>query len=209
MFAFRIGEVLPQVVFLAEGYLSAARIWSPESLTIYVQQFQRRDPLLLQEIMLLPQALKLAQLEFILDRADEAFAAGELPPIEDSPFSAPIHGLRRLDQYEWRLYLEPLIAFDAILREDPAGAFAKMEDETRSMYHLRVAELASHANCNEVETAQAALDLARESLAVAHADPRLALRKSHIGYYLFAEGAHAAALSHRLSSALHRAAARA
>jgi cyclic beta-1,2-glucan synthetase len=182
------GEVLPQVVFLAEGYLSAARIWSAESLAIYVQQFQRRDALLLEEISLLPQALKLAQLEFILDRADEAFAAGELPGIEDSPFSAPLHGLRRLDQAEWRPVLEPLIAFDAILREDPAGAFANMEDETRSMYHKRVAAMASHANFSEVATAQAALDLARASAAVSHADARVALRKSHVGYYLLAEG---------------------
>ena len=182
------GEVLPQVVFLAEGYLSAARIWSAESLAVYTRQFQAHDPLLLQEIMLLPQALKLAQLEFILDRADEAFAAGELPPIEASPFSAPIHGLRRMDQCEWRPVLEPLIAFDSILRQDPAGVFADMEDETRSVYHTRVAELARYGNCNEVETAQAALDLARESASVPHSDARLALRRAHIGYYLVAEG---------------------
>jgi cyclic beta-1,2-glucan synthetase len=182
------GEVLPQVVFLAEGYLSAARIWSAESLAIYVEQFQRRDALLLEEVGLLPQALKLAQLEFILDRADEAFAAGELPGIEDSPFSAPLHGLRRMDQAEWRPVLEPLIAFDAILREDPAGAFANMEDETRSMYHQRVAAMASHANFSEVATAQAALHLARESAGMSHADERVALRKSHVGYYLLAEG---------------------
>ncbi|HEV2711259.1 MAG TPA: glucoamylase family protein [Edaphobacter sp.] len=182
------GEVLPQIVFLAEGYLSTARIWSAESLAIYVEQFQRRDALLLEEIGLLPQALKLAQLEFILDRADEAFAAGELPGIEDSPFSVPLHGLRRMDQAEWRPVLEPLIAFDSILREDPAGAFAKMEDETRSMYHQRVAEMASHANLSEVATAQAALQLARESLGMSHADERVALRKSHVGYYLLAEG---------------------
>ncbi|MDW5267648.1 MULTISPECIES: glucoamylase family protein [Acidobacteriaceae] len=182
------GEVLPQIIFLAEGYISAARIWSAESLAIYVQQFQRRDPLLMREIGLLPQALKLAQLEYILDRADEAFAAGELPPIEESPFSAPLHGLRRLDQCEWRLVLEPLIAFDAILREDPAGTFAKMEDETRSMYHLRVATLASHSNFSEVATAQAALNLARESTKAPHPDARLALRRAHIGYYLLAEG---------------------
>ncbi|MEO8736655.1 MAG: glycosyl transferase, partial [Edaphobacter sp.] len=182
------GEVLPQVMFLAEGYLSVARIWSPESLEVYVHQFQRRDALLLREIELLPQALKLAQLEFILDRADEAFAAGELPSIEHSPFSTPIHGLRRLDQCEWRPVLEPLIAFNAILGQDPANAFTKMEPETRTMYHLRVAEMASHANFSEVETAQVALDLAREAANASNPDPRLALRREHIGYYLFAEG---------------------
>jgi cyclic beta-1,2-glucan synthetase len=121
--------------------LAAQGIWSPESLTTYVQQAQQRDALLLEEVTVLPQALKLAQLEYILDRAEEAFSAGELPPIEQSPFSAILHSMRRLNQFEWRTVLEPLIAFDSILRQDPAGVFAQMEDETRHTYHMRVAEL--------------------------------------------------------------------
>jgi len=180
---------LPQVIHLAMGYLSCAGgIWSPESLTIYVQQVQRQHPLLLQEILLLPDSLRLAQLQFILDRADEAFAAGELPPIEQSPFSAPIHSLRRLSQVEWPGILEPLIPFEAILRQDPSNTFADMEEETRIAYHQRVAELAKYADASEVQTAQTALDLALEASGVGQRDPRLALRKAHIGYYLFAEG---------------------
>jgi cyclic beta-1,2-glucan synthetase len=180
---------LPRAINLAEGYLAAARgIWSPESLTIYVQQAQRRDALLLEEVTVLPQALKLAQLEYILDRAEEAFKAGELPPIEQSPFSAILHSMRRLNQFEWRIVLEPLIAFDSILRQDPAGVFAQMEDETRHTYHMRVAELAQHADASELETAQLALNLARQAAQTPDPDPRHALRTKHIGYYLFAEG---------------------
>ena len=182
-------KALPRAINLAEGYLSAAKgIWSPESLTIYVLQTQQRDALLLEEVTVLPQALKLAQLEYILDRAEEAFKAGELPPIEQSPFSAILHSMRRLNQFEWRNVLEPLIAFDAILREDPACAFAQMEDETRHTYHLRVAELARHADASEVETAQFALDLALRAAQTPDSDPRHARRTMHIGYYLFAEG---------------------
>jgi len=180
---------LPRVVNLAEGYLSAAGgIWSPESLTCYVQQAQKRDALQLEEITVLPQALKLAQLEYILDRAEEAFKAGNLPPIEQSPFSAILHSMRRLNQFEWRTVLEPLIAFDSILRQDPCAVFAEMEDETRHHYHLRVAELAKHADASEVETAQFALELAREAGRIPDRDPRHARRTMHIGYYLFAEG---------------------
>jgi cyclic beta-1,2-glucan synthetase len=180
---------LPRAVNLAEGYLAAAKgIWSPESLTIYVQQAQQRDALLLEEVTVLPQALKLAQLEYILDRAEEAFQAGALPPIEQSPFSAVIHSMRRLNQFEWRTVLEPLIAFDSILRQDPGGVFAQMEDETRHTYHMRVAELARHADASEVETAQSALNLARQAGQTADSDPRHARRTIHIGYYLFAEG---------------------
>jgi len=194
----RIDNVdLPRTVNLAEGYLSAAGgIWSPESLTTYVQQAQRHDALLLAEVTVLPQALKLAQLEYILDRAKEAFAAGPLPPIEQSPFSAILHSMRRLNQFEWRNVLEPLIAFDAILRQDPANVFANMEDETRHAYHMRVAELAEHADASEVETAQFALKLATEASHAPDTDPRHVRRTQHIGYYLFAEGI--PALNHRI-----------
>jgi cyclic beta-1,2-glucan synthetase len=183
------GGDLPRTVNLAEGYLSAAGgIWSPESLTTYVQRAQQHDALLLAEITVLPQALKLAQLEYILDRAEEAFAAGPLPPIEQSPFSAILHSMRRLNQFEWRTVLEPLIAFDAILRQDPSNVFASMEDETRHAYHMRVAELAEHADASEVQTAQLALKLATEASNAPDSDPRHARRTQHIGYYLFAEG---------------------
>ena len=191
------GDDLPQIVHLAMGYLAAAKgIWSPESLEIYVEQVQRHHPLLLREIQLLPDSLKLAQLQFILDRADEAFAAGELPPIERSPFSAPIHSLRRLSQAEWSEVLEALIPFGVVLRQDPGGVFENMELETRSAYHQRVAELAKYADASEVETAQTALELARQAANTVEADPRLSLRKKHIGYYLFAEGR--AELQHRI-----------
>ncbi|RSL16545.1 putative glucoamylase [Edaphobacter aggregans] len=183
------GDEMPQVIHLAMGYLAAAGgIWSAESLEMYVGEVQRHHPLLLQEVLLLPESLRLAQLQFILDRADEAFAAGELPPIEQSPFSAPIHSLRRLNQTEWSVLLEPLVAFNAILLQDPGNVVAAMEEETRGTYRTRVAELARHADASEVQTAQIALDLAREAGRVGDPDPRLALRKTHIGYYLFAEG---------------------
>lgn len=180
---------LPAVIHLAGSYLSAVDgIWSPRSLSTYVEQAQKHQPLTLREVQLLPDALKLAQLELILNRADAVLAAGELPPIERSPFSAPIHSLRRMNQIEWRDVLEPLIAYDAVLRLDPVGVYAAMEEETRAAYRLRVAELARHADTNELQTAQIALELAQAASATEFADPRMAKRKSHIGYYLFADG---------------------
>jgi hypothetical protein len=181
--------LLPQVIHLAGSYLKAVDgIWSPRSLSIYVGQIQRHHPLRLREIELLPDALKIAQLEFILQRADAAFSAGELPPIEQSPFSASIHSLRRMNQIEWRDTLEPLVAFDPVLRLDPGGVFARMEEETRAAYRLRIAELARNADTNEVQTAQVALELAQAAERLEYANPRMAKRKSHIGYYLFADG---------------------
>jgi hypothetical protein len=180
---------LPQVIHIAGSYLAAADgIWSPKSLAIFMDQVQKHEPLLLREIQLLPDALKVAQLEFILNRADAVFAAGELPPIEQSPFSAPIHSLRRMSQIEWRELLEPLIVFDAVLRQDPVGAYTGMEEETRASYRVRVAELARHSDTSELQTAQVALELAQASSRIDHGDARMARRKSHVGYYLVADG---------------------
>lgn len=181
--------MLAQVIHLAGSYLTAVDgIWSPRTLSIYVEQVQRHHPLMLREIELLPDALKISQLEFILNRADAVFAQGELPPIEQSPFSAPIHSLRRMNQIEWRDILEPLVAFDAVLRLDPVGVFALMEEETRAAYRKRIAELARHSDTNEVQTAQVALELAQTAAHTEYPDPRMARRKSHIGYYLLADG---------------------
>jgi hypothetical protein len=183
------GSDLPRVMHLAEGYLQAAKgIWSAESLAVYVEEAQRLEPLLLEEVRVVPQSLKVAQLEYLLDCGDEAFAVGPLPGIEESPFSGPIHSLRRLNQFEWRELLESLIAFDAVLRQDPTGDFPRMEAETRASYHMRVADLAAHADLSELETAEMALELAREASSRPEANPRCTRRLSHIGCYLFAEG---------------------
>ncbi len=85
------GSDIPRVMNLAECYLAAVNgIWSAESLAIFAEEAQKLDPLKLQEVRVLPQALKVAQLEYLLDRADEAFAAGPLPPIEQPPPPEPV-----------------------------------------------------------------------------------------------------------------------
>ena len=99
-----------------------------------------------------------------------------------------IRSLRDIAQAPWRELLEPLIVFDQVLREDPAGAYAHMDFDTREMYRRAVVHLAAHSDCSELEIAQQALALARESQRHREADPRVALRRSHVGYYLIAEG---------------------
>jgi hypothetical protein len=179
----------PRVLSLAEQYTVAVDgIWSPESLSVYVGEVQQQNPLLLAEVLLLPSSLRLAQAELVLDRAQAALKLPELPSIEQSPFSNPLHSLRRLGQYDWESLLESLTAFHSVLAQDPAGIFLKMEPETRTLYRMRIAELAERADGGEMQTAHQALDLARASQQRPPADPRLAWRMAHIGYYLFEEG---------------------
>ena len=180
---------IPRIIHLAEAYIDHAHgIWSSATFEAYVREVQYKHVLLLSEILLIPQALKFAQLEFILDRATEMFASNLVIPIEQSPLSAPIHSLRRLNQFEWRTLLDSIISFDSILREDPVGAFPRMEDDTRHSYHRRVAHLAQSSDCSEIETARIALELCNQARVSYDADRRRHDRKQHIGYYLFAEG---------------------
>jgi cyclic beta-1,2-glucan synthetase len=176
--------VLPRIANLAETYVEVVKgIWSPESIAIYVRQAQHRHALLMHEILTLPQALKFATLQLIVDRAEQS--APETPG-EPSLIPAAIHSLTRMNQFDWDPLLESLIVFDPILRQD--STYAMMEVETRHTYRKQVANLARHADFNEVETATAAIDLARRAAAVGDIDPRRAQRIQHVGYYLLAEG---------------------
>src|SRR5882762_10220823 len=55
---------VPRVLHLAEQYIATVDgIWSQDSLVLYSTIMQQNDPLLLSEVLLLPDSLKLAQLE--------------------------------------------------------------------------------------------------------------------------------------------------
>jgi cyclic beta-1,2-glucan synthetase len=179
--------LLPRVANLAESYLVAVQgIWSQQSIQDYMQAVQAKHALLLDEIGLLPTALKFAQLEYILDRFDERAAAQQ--PSDDLPIQAAIYSLIRLDRQEWDRLLESMIPFDAVLRGDPGGTYPTMDAETRVAYRRRVAKLARRADFNEFETASAALAMARQAQRTGDPDPRRAQRIQHVGYWLFAEG---------------------
>lgn len=182
-------DMVPRIVRVAEEYISAVKgVWSSASLEIFLGSIQGADPLLLREVYALPGALRVAQLEFVLDRGDEALTDGADPAIENSPFSAPIHSLRRLNQFEWPTLLERLLVFHHILADDPAGAYLVMDDESRESYRTRIAELAMRSDASEVEVASTAIHMAQEAAASPFEDARQQRRVTHVGYYLFEEG---------------------
>ncbi len=52
----------------------------------------------------------------------------------------------------------------------------------------KVAYVARHSDCTEVQVAEHALDLAREGAQLTFKDPRMHRRRSHVGYYLVDKG---------------------
>src|ERR1700759_204943 len=96
--------------------------------------------------------------------------------------------LRRQNPFEWPPLLESIIVFNQVLAQDPANAFATMDEDSRAAYRQRVEKLAKRADLDELKTAEMALQMARVAVSNPHSNPRVTERMSHVGYYLFEEG---------------------
>ena len=150
------------------------------------------------ELWALVPALKLVLLEEIAARGSKVAA----DPAGSYGAGVCVRSLRDIGQTSWKEVLEPLVLFDRILRQDPAGAYARMDFESRDLYRTEVANIAEYADLPEGDVATAALALARSAHQETHASPRLTARLGHIGYYLLAEGDYLASRQGGLSASL-------
>ncbi len=178
--------VMPRVVAMAQDFLSAVEYrYSDQAFSAYVAAFQTVTGLNMGELSLLAPALKLVVLEEFVTRGSEVLKQPEKP----RGISDLMGSMRDLSEAPWKELLEPLIVFEPVLSQDPAKAYVRMDFQSRELYRHTVAHFAEHSDCSELEIAQHAIDLTRESVQTPPADPRLAWRKSHVGYYLIGEGA--------------------
>ncbi|HEY6766179.1 MAG TPA: glucoamylase family protein [Candidatus Sulfotelmatobacter sp.] len=183
----RNGEVAPRALALPEAYLKAVDyVFTDKTFSSFCQGFEDHTPLNLRELWALVPGLKLALLEEIANRAR---AAINNPAGETQRLGICISSLRDVTQSPWKEILEPLIAFDPILRSDPSGAYAAMEFESRNLYRDELARIAACSDFSEVEVARDAIALAQHAHKRPYQDQRIATRESHVGYYIVGEGA--------------------
>ena len=181
-------EVLPRVLAMAQGYFAESETtFSKTSFTEFCLAFEEAAPLEFHEVGALVPALKLVLLEKIAAQGVLVVTDPAATPVERIPKC--IRTLEAVSQTSWKDVLEHLIPFDRILRQDPVGAYAAMDVESRNTYRERVAKIAQRSDLNEIEVAEEALALARQAHGKRYNDPRIQLRESHIGYYLVGEGA--------------------
>ena len=98
---------------------------------------------------------------------------------EQVVFSNAIRSLITLSQLSWPDIFETVSPVDAILREDFAGIYSKMDFTTRNCYRETIEEIARRVNLKEVEIAKTTLSLAREGVKA---------YEQHVGYYLIDAG---------------------
>ncbi|MGA7697320.1 MAG: glucoamylase family protein [Candidatus Sulfotelmatobacter sp.] len=182
----KTSEVVPRVLPFAEAFLDVtANHFNEVEFAAFCQAFQEIAVLDLGEVLALVPALKLVLLERIAALSRSAFAA----PEKSQGLEACIHSLRDVTHTSWNEVLEPLVQFDRILRSDPAGAYAVMDFESRALYREKLSKIAKRSDMSETEVAREALALAQQAHARAYHNPRVRLRESHVGYYLFGAGA--------------------
>ena len=180
------GETLPRVLAFAQAYFrETAYHFQDQSFAAFCRGYQEISPLELREFTIIGAALKLVLLEEIAVRGRKALddKSGQAYEVGVS-----IQSLREVSQTTWNETVEPLILFGDILRQDPTGAYALMDADSRNLYRKKVAALASRSDFTEIQVAKEALKMAREAEARRYPDPRIARRESHVGYYLVGEG---------------------
>ena len=179
------GVVVPRIAALAEDYLAAAEYrFCESSFTAYVRQFQELTVLNMEELWMLVPVLQLVLLEQVATRGRRLLEA----PGGSYGIDTLVSSLREVGHTCWKDVIEPLILFDHILREDPAGAYPQMDYDSRELYRKKLVNIAEHSDCSEVEVARKAIALAHQAEDQPNPDPRVARRRAHVGTYLLAEG---------------------
>ncbi len=179
------GAIVPRVGAIAEDFLDAAGLrFAVAGFTAYVEAFQEVTILNAAELWNLISVLKVVVLEQIVERGHDLID----DPTASHAMGVLVRSLREIGQTRWKEVIEPLILFDHILREDPAGAYARMDYDSRELYRTKIVDIARHSDCSEMEVAREAIALALQAVKRRSETPRVTQRNSHVGTYLLAEG---------------------
>jgi hypothetical protein len=165
------GAETPCVCLLARSYLeTGGQGFNEQELTAFLEGYQETADLEIGEIWTLKPALQLA----LLDRLIEA---------EASQWPVLLTSLRRIGETPWKDLFEAVSHTHHVLARDPAGAYSRMDFESREQYRKALADLAKYSALTEAEVAEAAIDLCLQAAAVSDGS-RAAVRRTHVGFYL-------------------------
>jgi cyclic beta-1,2-glucan synthetase len=192
---------LPRVYAAVASYFRAMNYeFEERSFEQYIAAIQEIVALEMAELWQLRPCAELILLEQIraaADQMDDVRPHFSLESIADSETQEPavesivnvgavIASLRRISSTDWKELFERINPIERTLREDPCGAYARMDFESRDAYRKTIIELSQRSSCTEEQIARKAIALSGQ-LHVS-VDDRVRERESHIGYYLTGEG---------------------
>lgn len=159
---------------MAEPLAAAAPKMDREAIRDYLEGLQQEDALEERELSLFISALKGALCLRLAALCDDLVAD---PDREDLPgkLGEIFAGLRFLSTANLSPILEEASPVEGLLRQDPAGVYPAMDEETRASYRHQVCKLAKRYRISEREAASRALELSRQGTG----------EERHIGWFLF------------------------
>ena len=177
----------PRIAGVARVYLETVEgLFSASTLQTFIHDLQAHELLNVDELWQIGTFLKFVMLETLLEESRallQGSGAGPAPLLVDR-----IKSMRAITHADWVFLIEPLIVFDTFLKQDPTGAYAAMDFESREMYRRRVAEVARRSDAPEIEVAKVALDLAEKAQTASVANARSQCKREHVGFYLIDRG---------------------
>ncbi|MCF8467309.1 MAG: hypothetical protein K9G33_07900 [Sneathiella sp.] len=189
----RKNESVPRIFEVAHSLLDVTRLQlSLNTLVRYMLAYQEISAFSIAELWALPSMLRLASLEILADAFQEIntelqppFAPGShakdgrsIKPADR--ISRVIVNLSALHSIIWDDFFDQTSRVEAILKDDPAEVYARMDFDTRDRYRKTVEILAERSKLSETAVAQKLVELSH----MAKGDRR----RGHVGYWLIDEG---------------------
>jgi cyclic beta-1,2-glucan synthetase len=153
----------------------------------FVAAYQEVSPLTIAELWALPTMLRVSVLRGLLQFLHDLHVVdapeGPVERFELDPGAGverAVRALRLFAEIDWKDFFEETNRVEAILREDPAHVYARMEFATCDAYRKAVEELAWATGTAEEDVAGRAIALARDMLPDE--------RRGHVGFFLVDDG---------------------
>lgn len=188
------GKRIPRAYAAARSYLQAAGFsFNLVAFETYFDSVQEQAPFEIGELWALRPLVLLLLLEEIALatvrlRQSVVHTSGGRASELNVPVSHLILALRSLADTDWTKVVGCLSDVERALCQDPAGAYARMDFESRNLYWQAIQELARHSQVSEREIAQKAIACSRSAANRSAFKTRLIERRSHVGYYVVDRG---------------------
>ncbi|HIZ21139.1 MAG TPA: DUF3131 domain-containing protein [Firmicutes bacterium] len=147
--------IWPATCLLLRKLVQERGVPDEQGIETLVQEAERLRPLTVFELEQLPLCLKAALILTAADACREKGAEGT------RLIAAAVNGLRSAADMDFTGLTERHSIVERILREDPAGVYAQMDDLSRADYRRRTALAALRTGRSEAVTAAALVDKAR------------------------------------------------
>lgn len=175
------GQGEPRALVVARAIHRAGCDLDTDALDGFLTAYQSETSLTIAELWALPILIRWVVLDDVAGVLSDLLKP---TPVEGydpgTALGRSIGGLRLFSQLDIKSYFCRHSATERLLESDPAGAYERMDFETRDAYRGAVEEIAASSGRTEEEVVQGAIDRARASAPDG--------RHDHVGYWLLGPG---------------------